>query len=120
MQYSLRWAGAWLALAAVLTLAPSVTAEERIPFQASGVHQAVSVWQVHGGVRAIVAFPDGESNLGDWEGLAETFHRGVSSNGAQMFEATLVMDFGGVHTLTVSLYGFWDGRLGEFGGLTPS
>jgi hypothetical protein len=33
-----------------------------------------------------------------------------------MFEATLVMDFGGVHTLTVSLYGFWDGRLGEFGG----
>jgi hypothetical protein len=86
------------------------TAGDEIPFEASGLRYHVSVEKVPTGSDIVVAVPDGESNFGDWEGLAQVHVVGNHLSG------TLTIAFEPGNTLTVEFEQKWDPHLGEFGG----
>src|SRR5262245_4451825 len=115
MRHLIRLAFGWQALAAVFAVSVPAAAGERIPFQASGLRYAVSIDEFPGGVTAEVVIPDGESNLGDWVGHASLFHHAARGNSAPV-NVTLIVDFGGGHTLLMSFEARWDPRVGDFGG----
>lgn len=98
-----------LAVIAALAFAGPAAATE-IPFEAGGHRVHLSVEKAHGGLHVISAIPDGESSLGDWEGIADLHVQGANSAG------TLVMTFASGDTLTVAVEQHWTSDVGDFGG----
>lgn len=69
-----------LPLVAIFATAEPARAGEQFPLHASGLRQHVTAEHVPGGIHAIVAIPNGESNLGDWEGLADLNIHGTTTS----------------------------------------
>jgi hypothetical protein len=99
------------AVLAALTLTTALAAAgTTVPFQAAGHRVHLSIEKVHGGTHILNAIPDGESDLGDWEGAVDLTVTGANVTG------TLVLTFDAGDTLTVGFKQKWTSKVGNFGG----